>query len=168
MNLKEKYTEIIEQLKNNKKPQITLQKNEVKEIIEKWKSCCDEQVCLLDHCQSLHLEFTSLLIKTLGEDHGPDILVYALYCGQRHVIAKHHLEGLRVPHDYIMQLKKLLYHKNSEVVEWTLRTIDQLGGRSIMLKDDVIKIKPHFLQLFDSHKKASRQIIHMLEKRWQQ
>jgi len=171
MNFHTKYLEIIESLKRDIRPQVPLTDAEVSELANLWEQGLSEEdlkevLCILDHSKKLHREFSPLIIKTLGEKHSPEILVYTLAASQRHIIAKCGMDGVRVPREFVEALRKLLNHDNAEVLEWNLRIIEQLGIRSLILKDDVIRAKPKFFEALNPHKKAARQIITMLEKRW--
>ncbi|RLA64835.1 MAG: hypothetical protein DRQ88_10360 [Epsilonproteobacteria bacterium] len=168
MNFQAKYLEIIGQLKKNTRPMVELTPDEVRELWVKELSEEDlkQVLCILDHTKKLHGEFSSPIIKTLAGDHSPEILVYALAASQRHIIAKCGIDGVRVPKEFIEALRKLLKNNDAEVLEWDLRVIEQLGGRALILKEDVLAAKPNFLRALNPHKKAARQIITMLEKRW--
>ena len=170
MDYRAKYQEIIEELKKGDRPLVPLNAEEISELVDIWGSLDEEELkkvlCILDHTKSLHKEFSLPLITTLGGDHSPEILIFALGSSQRHIIAKCGIEGVRVPKEYVEVLRKLLKHDDAEVLEWDLRIIEQIGSRALILKEDVMRARPNFLGALNPHKKAARQIITMLEKRW--
>ena len=99
----------------------------------------------------------------------PELIIYLLSVSRKHLIEKKFLEGNPIPKNFIKSLENLLEHYeniNPEVIEWTLRTIEQLGNQSLKLRETVLKIKPSWGSLFNQHKKSSKQIIELLEKRW--
>lgn len=171
MDFKAKYLEIIEQLKKDIRPRMELSPDEVAELCNLWGQGLSEEelkqvLCILDHTKNLHGEFAPLIIKTLESDYSPEILIYTLGSSQRHIIAKCGMDGERVPKEFVEALRKLLKHNDAEVLEWDLRIIEQIGSRGLILKNDVINAKPNFMGALNPHKKAARQIISMLEKRW--
>ena len=170
MNYQEKYQEIIEQLKKDIRPQVALNLEDISELVRIWDSLDEEDLkrvlCILDHTKSLHGEFAPKIIGTLEGDFSPEILIYALGSSQRHIISKCGIDGVRVPKEFVEALRKLLKHDDAEVLEWDLRIIEQIGSRAFILKEDVFAAKPNFFEALNPHKKAARQIITMLEKRW--
>ncbi|TDJ04610.1 MAG: hypothetical protein E2O68_07920 [Deltaproteobacteria bacterium] len=170
MDYQAKYQEIIEQLKNDIRPQVQLSGEDIAVLQQNWRNLDEEGLkkilCILDHSKSLHGEFAPLIIETLEGDYSPEVLIFALGSSQRHIIAKCGIDGVRVPIEFVEALRKLLNHNDAEVLEWDLRIIEQIGSRGLILKEDVIRAKPSILGALNPHKKAARQIITMLEKRW--
>ena len=123
-------------------------------------------LCLVDHCQLPSPLFTDLICQALESEENPEMIVFLLSSSTKHVI-KRVVEGeIRTPESYLQTLEKLLSHPNPEVMEWNLRIIEQMPKLPNKLKIKVLDNKPSFLKILDKHHKASRQIITMLEKRW--
>tara|TARA_Y100001958_G_C21231237_1_gene556992 strand:- start:2077 stop:2670 length:594 start_codon:yes stop_codon:yes gene_type:complete len=183
------YSKTIEDLKNFKRPMIQLNSDDFLEIRDLWKeglqklkdpSFKEEQkeqtlvflekiFCLLDHTQKPSVLFDSLYEESFKIIKKPELVIYLLSVSRKHLIEKKFLEGNPIPKSFIKSLENLLedYENiNPEVIEWTLRTIEQLGNQSLKLREAVLKIKPSWGSLFNQHKKASKQIIELLEKRW--
>ncbi|MEC8623566.1 MAG: hypothetical protein VXY34_02010 [Bdellovibrionota bacterium] len=183
------YSKTIEDLKNFKRPMIQLSSADFLEIRDLWKeglqklkdpSFKEEQkeqtlaflekiFCLLDHTQKPSVLFDSLYEESFKIIKKPELVIYLLSVSRKHLIEKKFLEGNPIPKSFIKSLENLLedYENiNPEVIEWTLRTIEQLGNQSLKLREAVLKIKPSWGSLFNQHKKASKQIIELLEKRW--
>ncbi|MCB9061658.1 MAG: hypothetical protein H6622_09070 [Halobacteriovoraceae bacterium] len=92
--------------------------------------------------------------------------IYCLNTLSKHVIEYCQLKGNKYPTELYEVLKKYLKSENAELLEWTLRTIDQIGMKSIVLKNEILNVRPHFFKGLNPHHKNSRAIIEMLEKRW--
>ena len=183
------YSKTIEDLKNFKRPMIQLSSADFLEIRDLWKeglqklkdpSFKEEQkeqtlaflekiFCLLDHTQKPSVLFDSLYEESFKIIKKPELVIYLLSVSRKHLIEKKFLEGNPIPKSFIKSLENLLedYENiNPEVIEWTLRTIEQLGNQSLKLREAVLKIKPSWGSLFNQHKKASKPIIELFEKRW--
>lgn len=174
MDIDKEFSAVIEKLKNNERPLLKYTQEQFEEINSIWTellkdSNTDELIkvyCVLDNTQNYSNIFEKNIYDVFNSSLSDQIFIYNLSASSKHIINYYHKKGERVPFTLLEELKKLLTHKNPEVLEWTLRTIEQLGSQAIFLKDDIINNKPGMLSLFDKHKKASKQIIEMLEKRW--
>ena len=183
------YSKTIEDLKNFRRPMVKLSSEDFMEMRDLWgeslqklqdPSYKEEQrekvlallekiFCLLDHSQKPSVLFDSLYEESFKIIKKPELIIYLLSVSRKHLIEKKFLEGNPIPKNFIKSLENLLEHYeniNPEVIEWTLRTIEQLGNQSLKLREAVLKIKPSWGSLFNQHKKASKQIIELLEKRW--
>ncbi|WP_127717390.1 hypothetical protein [Halobacteriovorax sp. HLS] len=174
MYVDQEFEKIILKLKNEQRPLIKYSPEEFAKINDHWTSLLEKRsyselykvFCILDNTQNYSDLFSENIYKTFLEVNEPQTIIYNLSAASKHIISYNHKLGQRVPFDLITKLKELLTHKDPEVLEWTLRTIEQLGSQAIFLKDDIINARPGMLAIFDKHKKASKQIIEMLEKRW--
>ena len=178
MTYQEHYIQIIEKLKKDERPLIKLTPELLKELKTEWKNSLSQTsqdrlkltkiLCILDNTQNYSAEFNDLFIETfqLIADH--ELIIYALAASQKHIINQSFRTGDMIPLFYFDYLKKLLKHKNPEVLEWTLRTIESLGPLSMRLKNEVRGVKPSFLKLFNTHQRSCTQIIELLEKQWKQ
>jgi len=175
------YNETIEKLKQNQRPKIKLSKEEINQLaaiwsdlLEKWNSQRKDNVtlqihkilCILDNTQTLSGVFSPLIIKTLKMPFDQETLIYTLGASQKHIISKKGLDGEPVPGEFIQALKIVLDTKDPELLEWSLRTIEQLGNQSVKLKKEILEKKPSIFGLLNIHKKTTRHIIKLLEKRW--
>lgn len=168
------FNEIIESLKKGERPLLKFEENEIEEINSEFKNIVHQKkwselfpiLCILDNCQTLSDAFTEAINGVLANCDDQEILVLTLGVSRKHIIEFNHKKGNRVPFDFIKSLKEKLSHQDPEVLEWTLRLIESLGSQSIILKEDVLKNKPGIGAIFNQHKKASKQIIELLEKRW--
>ena len=183
------YSKTIEDLKNFKRPMVQLTSGDFLELRDLWKEGLEklkdrsineekkEQTldflekifCLLDHSQKPSVLFDSLYEESFKIIKKPELVIYLLSVSRKHLIEKKFLEGNPIPKNFIKSLENLLEHYeniNPEVIEWTLRTVEQLGNQSLKLREAVLKIKPTWGSLFNQHKKTSKQIIELLEKRW--
>ncbi|WP_372655026.1 hypothetical protein [Halobacteriovorax sp.] len=174
MDLNTEFNRVIKKLQNDERPLTKYSEEEFQKLNSIWTELLEKKnfndlpkvYCLLDNTQNYSNIFTENIYQTFEQISDPELIVFNLSAASKHIIAYHHKKGERVPFELIEVLKGLLKNKDAEVLEWTLRTIEQLGSQAIFLKDDIIQSKPGILSLFDKHKKASKQIIEMLEKRW--
>ena len=175
MIIEETYKQIINDLKQGKRPSINLDENLTSEILEKWQQALTEErsekvltqiFCLLEHAQNSTAKFDQLYTQTFLEILDPDVLVYAMGSFHKQVLARLTREGNRVGQDHIESIKALLSHPSPEVLDWTLRTIEQFGMQGLQLKEFIREQRPGVSAIFNKHKKASKQIIDLLEKRW--
>jgi hypothetical protein len=170
MNIESLYNEIISDLKQGKRGLRHLSQGEVDGLIKNWNI---EQLklilCILDHSIESYACFDEPLIKSLYEQSDPELLVFLLGAAQKHSIAARAKDGFPPSSEFLKVIRHLLespHIKNPEVLEWVLRTIEQMGMKSILFKKEIIKLRPGLSSLFNQHKKSSQQLIDLLEKRW--
>lgn len=175
MNIEAVFNDIIADLQANKRPQIKLQQEDLEHLAKSWQEINQSEqwadlfkiLCILDNTISLSPIFTTSILETLEKCRDSEILVLVLGAARKHIIDESHKRGERVQMNFLNGLKNLLQHKDPEVLEWTLRLIESLGGQAIILKSDVLAAKPGFMAVFNEHKKAAKQIIELLERKWQ-
>lgn len=170
------YEQIIEELKASKRPQITITPELTNEIIKHWDDFLEgdkkvlehlhKALCILDNSKTTLPDFDKHLENTLLCTEDPQTLVFALGAIQNQIISRCSRSGDRIAFSLIQALKKTLEHPDPEVLEWSLRTIEQLGTQGLLLKTEIFARKPGIFASFNRHAKASKQIIEMLEKRW--
>lgn len=182
MNIDELYTQIIEDLKQDKrafrehpkdhlsqlKGHFDLALNEyLKDPKENQKESLKKIICILEYSFSLSKEFDDLLIMGLEKVKDSELIIYLLSLYMKHTINRKMKDGERPNENNLTPFKTLLNNTDPEVCEWALRSIEQLGSSSIRLRDDILKVRPSIFSTLNKHKKASRQIIELLEKRWE-
>lgn len=174
MNNQELYNHIISLLKEGKRPQVQLNDEQKASLNQAWQTHLDSEnhqeltkvLCVLDNTLTLCDSFSPVIYRSLEVIVDSDMQVMILGVARRHIIDHAHKKGERVPYDFIKVLEKKLSSNDPEVLEWTLRLIESLGNQSIILKESVLKAKPGMSALFNNHKKAAKQIVELLEKRW--
>ena len=174
MDIDKVFNEIIEKLKQDIRPHLPLTADDHQTLHESWSSINESQdfkqlfkiLCILDNTNSLSLIHQQNITTTLLNSDDDEITVLTLGVARKHIIEAAHKNSNRVTIDFLEVLKQMLSTSSPETLEWTLRLIESLGSQSIILKEDVLKSKPGMLANFNSHKKASKQIIELLEKRW--
>ena len=176
--LEESYRLVLEDLEKEKHIQLVLSESLLDEIERRWEESLEHSrpsriklrpiFCVLENAKTLVDRFDRLFWKTLrclqmdGES-----LVFALGCLHRQVLDRCERKGERPPSELISCLKHLLKHSDPEVVQWSLRTVERMGTMGLLLKEEVCNACPGFLEsIVNPHKKASRQIAVLLEKRW--
>ncbi len=167
----QKYSQIIDSLKKGHRFLDKLGDDEILILKENLESTKDAELlkkifCIIDNTQTRTTEFSKGIIKILNEVHPTDIYIYALEASRKHVLEANFIKGHRLDLDSLNTFKSLLTHESPEVVEWTLRVIDEMGGQGIYFKSTFEQIKPK-ITLFNKHKRHVKMIINMLEKRWE-
>jgi hypothetical protein len=175
MNIEAEHKEILSALMADKRPRIELSVTDIDNLNEQWtanltssnssNSLLLKLLCIIDYSSNLLPNFTVNIIKTLETSASPDVLIHTLSIANKHIITYNQRKGNRVPIEFLNTLEKLLKNSDHEVVEWTLRTLEQIGMQSLILKSQILAIKPKIL-LFNKHKKNIHEIISLLQQRW--
>lgn len=174
MDLNSIYTNIIEDLKAGKRALIRLDESQLLEMESFWKEGLSgenlhQMLCILDHSIDVSTRFSPYISESLQTVSDKDTVIFLLGAAQKHVIAAAAKDGFPPPGEFMMAVQKILEGplvKDPETFEWILRTIEQMGMKSIMFKKLILKNKPGLGSLFNQHKKACRDIIELLERRW--
>ncbi len=173
--LKNLYQETLSKLKKGERPLYYLEEEELSFCTQYWMSLNEKNapesdymalLCILDHAKKGSLELLGPLTWVLKNRKEKDLLIYVLNAGHRVILEECERQGERIPFAFIEALKPLLDHKEPEVLEWTLRTIEALGHQSIILKEDVLRARPGILSFLNEHKKNSQELVDYLMRRW--
>ncbi|MAF78554.1 MAG: hypothetical protein CME60_10345 [Halobacteriovoraceae bacterium] len=174
-DIQTKYNETLDLLKAGKRPLIKLEEEELIFLAKKWQELNEQNaaeikfypiLCIADHLTRSHEELVAPLVKTLEQREEVNLLVYTLSASFKVIIEDCQKKNERIPFSFLNALKKPLQHKDLEVLEWTLRVIDQLGPQGIFLKAETLGRKPGFMQKLNPKAKNIFELIGMLEKRW--
>ncbi|MGB0454954.1 MAG: hypothetical protein ACPGJV_14685 [Bacteriovoracaceae bacterium] len=180
MNLDNEYQSIIKELSSGKRVQKKISPSDIEKICQTWKSSLEANdltslrkvLCIFDHTKSTSKKVEELLIKTLNKIDDSELLALCLGTAHFHVIEHNALEGNRPPYNFVETLKKIIdskrVSKEPELLEWSLRTIDLLGGQSRIFKDRVLALRSPIKSLFNKQHRTCFQLISYLEEKWQQ
>jgi hypothetical protein len=173
MDIEGHYQQVLTELTKGHRALIRFSRAELQTLEDELRSNLDKTpqqlekiLCLIEHSAALHSNFASPLLELFKTDHPPHILVFALNCARKHIIQACGQKGQRLSFDFLETLKRLLHHSHPEVVEWTLRTIEECGSQSVYFLQEFDKIKPPPWKWFNAHQRAVREIIELLERRW--
>lgn len=170
MNIESLYDEIIDELKLGGRGLRKLSKDQIDLLIESWnRDQLKLILCILDHSIENLACFDEPIIKSIHEETDPELLIFLLGAAQKHSIAARANDGFPPSSDFMNAIRYLLnspHIKNPEVLEWTLRILEQMGMKSILFKKEIINLRPGLGSLFNQHKKSCKQLIELLEKRW--
>lgn len=172
MDIEKRYQDIIDALKKGHRYLEPINKEHLATLSEAIHNTEDDEqlkkiFCILDNTQSNCREMAEPLISFLKKDSvSVDLKVYALEATRKHIIDGHFKNGRRLPGEYLMALKGLLKQKDPELLEWTLRVIDECGSQSIFFREDVKNIRPSFFKIYNKHYRAILQLCEYLERRW--
>jgi hypothetical protein len=168
INLLEIYQKILKEIELGHRGLVRLSEahlEELNELLEKQETL-EKVLCIIEHSSTLNNKFEKNLIKLLKSQKTDHLLIFAINCARKHIVEARFQKGQRLDYEFLETLKILIYHKNPEVVEWTLRLIEGCGNQGIYFLKEFDKIKPAPWKWFNSHQRAVREIIGLLEKRW--
>lgn len=174
MNIESLYQKIISRLESGSRALIRYSSEELEELTQIFEMSLSEEnpeklekvLCLIDHSAVDYSCWESSILKALGLDLPPRIMIFSLNCARKHIIQSRFKRGSRLDFEFLEILQKLLFSKSPEVVEWTLRTIEECGNQGVFFLKDFDKIKPPPWKWFNEHQRSVREIITMLERRW--
>ena len=174
MNLEEIYSKILSEISQGHRALRKFSSDELEELnsllITSFKEEKFDQLekvlCLVEHSASLHGKFEPALLELLKAPLPGHLIVFTLNSARKHIIEARFQRGHRLEYNFLEALKALLFSKNPEVVEWTLRLIEGTGNQGIYFLREFDKIKPPPWKWFNSHQRAVREIITLLERRW--
>lgn len=174
MNVDEKYQQVLKELSLGhralvrfSKDELSILENLLDDHLKKSENADLEKVlCLIEHSAPLHSPFEKPLLKLLSQERPSTLKIFALNCARKHIISSRFQRSLRLEYDFLEVLKNLLHSSDPEIVEWTLRTIEECGPQGVYFRPEFDKIKPAPWKWFNSHQRAVREIITLLERRW--
>lgn len=124
-------------------------------------------LCLIEHSAKPLERLEPQLIQLLNATElSVEIIIFTLNCSRKHIVDARMQQGKRLDFSFLESLKKLLFHPHPEVVEWTLRLIEGCGHQGIYFSKDLQLIKPPLWKWFNPHWRAVREIIALLQHRW--
>jgi hypothetical protein len=174
MDIESLYQKTISSLEQGSRALIRYSPQEIDELTQLFESALlandqtnlEKILCLVDHNAVDHSPWEKPILEALNKDLPPRLMVFALNCARKHIIQARFKRGTRLQFDFLETLKKLLFSPSPEVVEWTLRTIEECGNQGVFFLRDFDKIKPPPWKWFNQHQRSVREIIAMLERRW--
>lgn len=174
MTTQELYNDIIDKLKAGKRPLVKLNSGEMAQLRDDFHRAINANnseelipiLCILDNTQNFIPELDEHFIRSFKAFTDANIHVLLLGCMQKHIIEFKGMQGNRLSMDFLKILEDGLRHEDPEVLEWALRIIESMGSQGIYFKSIIKEVKPSMMAVFNKHKKAAKQIIEMLEKRW--
>lgn len=167
MNVSALFSQIIEKLKRGERPLVKLTGEELTELQHFWEAAREKKsleeihqvLCILDNTQTLSPLFDELIIETLGNSPDDETLIFTLSVAGKHIMGYRMRAGEPIPGSFVDALGKLLAHKNAEVLEWTLRTIAELGRAARRLRPLILEHRPGFSAIFNVHKRHAQEIV---------
>src|SRR5665647_2150011 len=172
MNVPETYQKIVSELEQGHRALIRLKADELEQLDQAFTTSfqditeLEKILCIVDHVASLNLKFSANILRALMLDLPDRLIIFALNCSRKHIVEANFQKGNRLNYEYLEALKKHLNSKSPEVVEWTLRTIEECGNQGVYFLREFDKIKPAPWKWFNPHQRAVRELIALLERRW--
>lgn len=168
MNIENTYKTILLELEQGNRGLVKLNNDQI-ETLNKFlaeQNDLERVLCIIEHSSHLISKFEKNILTLLASPLPDHIMIFTLNCARRHIVEARFQRGHRLEFEFLERIKKLIYHKNPEVVEWTLRLIEGCGNQGIYFLKEFDKIKPPPWKWFNSHQRAVREIITLLERRW--
>ncbi len=160
------YQDTIIKLKAGKRPQIKLTTELIAALKAEWSESLNKVLCILNHTQNTSAQFNELFFSSFNEVSDIKTLIFLLAAAEKHIISESLMTGNMIPSEFFEILKKLLQNKNSELLEWTLRTIESMGPLNRRIKNEIRNSRPGLKKFFNSHSRACDEIINLLETQW--
>jgi hypothetical protein len=160
------YQDTLIKLKKGIRPQIKLTPELISELQDNWKESLNKVLCILDHTQNTCSDFNQLLFHSFEKTTETDTLIYLLAASQKHIISHAFMTGNMIPIEFFDIMKKLLQTKNSDLLEWTLRTAESMGPLNRRIQQEIRQSRPGLNKFFSSHLRACDEIINSLEQQW--
>lgn len=174
-DIDKKYQETLSLLKEGKRPLIKLDTSELEQLAHHWNDLNKREadqaeyfpvLCIADHLTQSHESLITPLVYILENRQEENLLIYTLTASFKIIIEDCQKKNERIPFNFLNALKKPLAHQSWEVLEWTLRVVDQLGPQSILLKPETLARKPGLLHKLNPKIKNIFELLKMLERRW--
>jgi hypothetical protein len=169
------YLKTLSELKAGKRPNLALNKDQLSLCVAFFKELNMRKapvedflplLALLDHSRKSHFDLQEPLIEAIETRTEPQLLTHCLSSSLKVIIAECEKKGERIPFNFLEALKTPLKNGDPEVIEWTLRVIEQTGHQSILLKNEVTALGKSRWTFFNEHKKNINALIDFLVKRW--
>ncbi len=168
------HSDLLQRLSQGKRSHLELSQEVLSDIEHRWRQALDQKqpqeldalMCVLEHARHPHKQFEELFFSTLENEVPPKQIIFTLAASWKHLLERWARAGDRVPPRYLEVLRQLLKHKDFEVREWTLRTLDQVGPQGRLLMADIRAANTSWSKFFNPHAKAIAQLVEMFEKRW--
>ncbi len=168
------YGELINRLEKDERPHLELSEGVLNQIKTLWThslESLDNQrinsiMCVLDHTRHCYDLFDDHFYQSLESNLEDTTLVFTLGASWKHMLGRWSRSGDRITTRYIEILRKFLNSKNHELVEWSLRTIDQIGPQGRLLQKEISQNKMKLKSFINPRAKAITQLVEMFEKRW--
>lgn len=171
MNIDERYQLIMKGIEQGHRGLTRFSPPEIEELeaalrVAKKPEDLEKVLCLIDHSSMPHQGFEKDIVSILNSEIPDRLVVFALNASRKHILQARFNKGNRLEYEFLETLKHLLHHKNPEVVEWTLRTIEECGNQGVYFLQEFDKIRPAPWKWFNAHQRAVRELITLLERRW--
>ena len=125
-------------------------------------------MCILERLQNPETrDFEAKLFKLLKDKTlGNDQIIFVLNAIRNISINARQRTGERLPLEFFEALRPLFKTKSMEVMEWLLRTLEETGSQSVILKGEVENIRLKFWNIFSSHGRNVGGLINFLQNKW--
>jgi len=170
VNIESIYQKILKDMELGHRALIRFNKDELLFLTEALKNNDEVQLekilCLINQSAQADLIFETQLLLLLKKELPHKLIIFALNASRKHIISARFQKGMRLDFTFLEILKEKLFSPHPEIVEWTLRTIEECGPQGVYFLSEFDKIKPPPWKWFNQHQRAVREILELLERRW--
>lgn len=141
---------------------------EVEALNLSLKNSAEQHLAIMLAAHSSHSErdLEGTLQNLMTSKLSTEDLVWLLNAVRRHIIQGRFKEGERLTHEFLEALKALLHHSDGQVVEWTLRTVEECDAQGIVFRAELAKIRPRPWSLWRAQSRTILELVTYLERRW--
>lgn len=175
LNLEKRYQKVLSELKKGHRALFKAEDTEVTEYLKHFEISLEKKdtkvlemlFCVLSNTEHKDLRFEPYLLRFFNDvdDYNDELIIMCLSVARRHIIEARQIKGQRQDISFLKVLEKLIFHKSYEVVEWSLRLIEELGAQGLYFKRHFPKLMPGLLT-FNKHKKNIKELVFILDQRF--
>ena len=123
-------------------------------------------IMVVAHSSHSERDLEAVLLNLMSTDLSTEDLVWLLNAARRHIVQGRFKEGERLTHEFLEALRALLHHRDGQVVEWALRTVEECGAQGIVFRGELAKIRPRPWSLWRAQSRTILELVTYLERRW--
>ena len=171
MNWNEIHQNILDQLKEDGRPFVHLDEEQIPDLCTRIQQAVlqekdlDMFLCILYHVPVMDKRFDDLILHVM-EKIPEKFIIHLLSLMERHIIQRRQLAGEQLPLRLFEKLKEWLVYGDDERRIWILKIIDLMGNKGLVLIKEIKKYKPPFWQLFKKEKRTMAVLTTTLIRRY--
>jgi len=179
--IEELYSQIINDLKNSKRPMIDLTNEEVDRLVEYFQKCTEKLIrsngtnfeelkknlCVINHLNRPIQQFQSTITLALQINQLSDeIKIFLIQSIEKHIIDLKTVTGNRLTYDFLEAFKHFSLHSSKDVLFWVINIIQLSGSQDIYFKEIINTQKWSIWDMFSKQNRQSIQLTKKLNEKW--
>jgi len=168
MDLEARYQVVLQELAKGARGLQRYSPEEVAQLREALQTSVSltPTLCLVTHAAYPERSFEPILLELMQKPLSSSEMVYVLNAARKHIMQARFKEGLRLDLDFLERLRSLLRNSDPEVIEWTLRTVEECGSQGVLLSKDVAAVRPKVFSLWRAQNRTILELVTLLQRRW--